>query len=94
QNVRSPLDGRYGRNSPPFLSEPDAYGNRMAFAVSWVGTPDVSGGIISRAQGLNAIEMLRTFSGRFDNTDVYRLMYLTLFGQGLASSVGQTAPSR
>lgn len=94
QNVRSPLDGRYGRNSPPFLSEPDAYGNRMAFAVSWVGTPDVSGGIISRAQGLNAIEMSRTFSGRFDNTDVYRLMYLTLFGRGLPSSVGQTAPSR
>lgn len=94
QNVRSPLDGRYGRNSPPFLSEPDAYGNRIAFAVSWVGTPDVSGGIISRAQGLNAIEMSRTFSGRFDNTDVYRLMYLTLFGRGLPSSVGQMAPPR
>lgn len=94
QNVRSPLNGRYGRNSPPFLSEPDAYGRQMAFAVSWVGTPDVSGGIISRAQGLNAAELRRTFRGRFDNTDVYRLMYLTLFGTALPSAVGQTAPDR
>ncbi|MCS6839376.1 MAG: alkaline phosphatase [Roseiflexus sp.] len=94
QNVLSPLDGRYGRNSPPFLSEPDAYGKRMAFAVSWGGTPDVSGGINSRAQGLNSAELRRTFRGRFDNTDVYRLMYLTLFGKVLPSSVGQTAPSR
>jgi len=94
QNVRSPLDGRYGRNSPPFLSEPDAYGRRMAFAVSWVGTPDVSGGILSRAQGLNAAELRRTFRGRFDNTDVYRLMYLSLFGTALPSSVGQEAPDR
>ncbi|MDW8212147.1 MAG: alkaline phosphatase, partial [Roseiflexaceae bacterium] len=94
QNVSSPLDGRYGRNSPPFLSEPDAYGKRMAFAVSWVGTPDVSGGILSRAQGLNSAELRRTFRGRFDNTDVYRLMYLTLFGTALPSAVGQTAPNR
>lgn len=94
QNVRSPLDGRYGRNSAPFLSEPDAYGKRMAFAVSWAGTPDVSGGILSRSQGLNSAELRRTFRGRFDNTDVYRLMYLTLFGTALSSSVGQTAPSQ
>ncbi len=66
----------------------------MAFAVSWIGTPDVSGGIVSRAQGLNAVELRRTFRGRFDNTDVYRLMYLTLFGTALPSSAGQTAPSR
>ncbi|MFQ3684768.1 alkaline phosphatase [Roseiflexus sp.] len=94
QNVNSPLDGRYGRNSPPFLGEPDAYGKQMAFAVSWVGTPDVSGGIVARAQGLNSAEMRRTFRGRFDNTDVYRLMYLTLFGGALPSSVGQSAPNR
>lgn len=31
------------------------------------------GSIVARAQGLNAIELRRTFSGRFDNSDVYRL---------------------
>ncbi|MCX7791072.1 MAG: hypothetical protein N2378_10575 [Chloroflexaceae bacterium] len=66
----------------------------MAFAVSWGGTPDVMGGIVARAQGLNAVELRRTFSGRFDNTDVYRLMYLSLFGRSLPSSVGKSAPSR
>ncbi|MCS6883397.1 MAG: alkaline phosphatase [Oscillochloridaceae bacterium] len=94
QNVAFPLDGRYGRGTAPFISEPNAYGQPMAFAVSWVGTPDVMGGIVARAQGLNARELRRTFSGRFDNTDVYRLMYLSLFGRALPSSVGQTAPSR
>jgi len=49
---------------------------------------------VSRAQGLNA-ELLRTeFSERFDNTDVYRHMYLTLFGKLLPSAVGNTAPQR
>jgi alkaline phosphatase len=94
QNVNSPLDGRYGRGTAPFLAEPDALGGQMAFAVSWVGTPDISGGIVSRAQGQNAEEFDRVFSGRFDNTDVYRMMYLTLFGRGLPDAVGQTAPSR
>ncbi|MCS6958974.1 MAG: alkaline phosphatase [Pseudanabaenaceae cyanobacterium SKYGB_i_bin29] len=94
RNVLSPLDGRYGRNSAPFLSEPDSFGKQLPFAVSWVGTPDISGGIIARAQGLNAEELHNTFRLRFDNTDVYRLMYLTLFGKGLPPGVGLTAPTR
>lgn len=94
QNVLSPLDGRYGRATAPFISEPDAAGLARPFAVSWVGTPDVAGGIISRAQGHNANELRRTFSGRFDNTDVYRLMYLTLFGRALPDGVGKEAPAR
>jgi alkaline phosphatase len=94
QNVAVSLDGRYGRGTAPFLSEPDAYGEQKAFAVSWVGTPDVTGGIVSRAQGHNAAALRHIFSGRFDNTDVYRMMYLTLFGEVLPSSVGQEAPAR
>jgi alkaline phosphatase len=66
----------------------------LPFAIAWTGTPDVSGGIISRAQGLNA-DMLRTeFSDRFDNTDVYRMMYATLFGEMLPESTGKQAPTR
>jgi alkaline phosphatase len=66
----------------------------MNFGVAWIGTPDIAGGIISRAQGLNA-DMLRTeFSTGFDSTDVYRLMYLTLFGEMLQDPTGLTAPDR
>jgi hypothetical protein len=30
----------------------------------------------------------------FDNTDVYRLMYQTLFGRELESAIGKRAPDR
>ncbi len=88
------LDGIEGRGTKPFRSAPDAYGNRLDFAIVWIGTPDVAGGILSRAQGLNA-ELLQTkFSGSFDNTDVYRLMYQTLFGRELESASGKRGPDR
>lgn len=93
-NLGFPLDGVEGQNTAPFLSAPDAFGNQLDFAVGWTGTNDVAGGIISRAAGLNA-EMLRTqFSAQFDSTDVYRLMYATLFGEMLPAAYGQTAPTR
>lgn len=73
------------------------------FAVAWPSVQDVAGAILSRAQGLNA-DLLNAprpfrhgeppFSARFDNTDVYRLMYPTLFGERLPSAVGRIAPSR
>jgi alkaline phosphatase len=94
ENMGFPLDGMMGRGTAPFVAEPDAFGTVMNFGVSWIGTPDVAGGIISRAQGLNA-DMLRTeFSTGFDSTDVYRLMYLTLFGEMLQDPTGLTAPDR
>lgn len=93
-NQGFPLDGIEGQNTAPFVSAPDAFGNSMDFAIGWVGTNDVAGGILSRAQGLNA-EMLRTeFSDRFDSTDVYRLLYVTLFGEMLPEAIGQAAPDR
>jgi len=76
---------------------------RLEFAVAWAAIPDTAGGIVSRAQGLNALLLnaplpLRRgeppFSVRFDNTDVYRMMYLTLFGERLPSGVGRIAPDR
>lgn len=93
-NQGFPLDGIEGQNTAPFISAPDAFGNTMDFAIGWVGTNDVAGAIISRAEGLNA-ELLRTeFRARFDSTDVYRLMYATLFGELLPASYGQPAPDR
>lgn len=93
-NLGFPLDGIEGQNTAPFIAAPDALGTAMDFAIGWVGTNDVAGGILSRGAGLNA-ELLRTeFGARFDNTDVYRLMYVTLFGELLPSSVGQPAPDR
>jgi alkaline phosphatase len=90
----NPLDGLTGRSTPPFIAEPDAYGQELPFAIAWAGSADVAGGILSRAQGLNA-ELLRSeFSGRFDNTDVYRMMYVTLFGELLPDAVGEMAPDR
>ncbi|GAB4531014.1 MAG: alkaline phosphatase [Anaerolineae bacterium] len=89
-----PLDGIEGQGTAPFISAPDAFGNTMDFAIGWPGTNDVAGGILSRAEGLNA-DLLRTeFGAQFDSTDVYRIQYVTLFGELLPASYGQLAPTR
>jgi alkaline phosphatase len=79
--VSNPLDGVEGRGTPLFLSAPDAFGKRMQFGIVWAGSPDFHGGILSRAAGLNAHTLNSFFYSRFDNIDVYRLMYATLFGR-------------
>lgn len=89
-----PLDGIEGRRTPPLRSAPDARGQALPFAVAWTGQSDVAGAILSRAQGLNAHHLRESFSGQFDNTDVYRLMYLTLFGTALPPAKGRLAPTR
>jgi alkaline phosphatase len=73
----APLDGRDGTGSLPFLAAPDQFGNRLPFGIAWTGFEDGAGGILARAEGANA-QALR--SGICDNSDIYRLMYLTLFG--------------
>lgn len=73
----APLDGRDGTGSLPFIAQPDQFGNRLPFGIAWTGSEDGAGGILARAEGVNA-EALRSAS--CDNTDIYRLMYLTLFG--------------
>lgn len=75
----------------------------LKFAIVWSSVQDVAGAILVRAQGHNA-KLLNSpyplrygeplLSARFDNTDVYRMMYLTLFGERLPSAVGKVAPSR
>lgn len=94
EDVPFPVDGLYGRFSQPFIAATDAYSQELPFAIAWIGTPDVAGGILSRAQGLNAELLRERFSDRFDNTDIYRMMYVTLFGELLPSAVGKMAPDR
>ncbi len=83
-NIADGLEGR-GQSGTSggtlmFLSEPDAFGQKMEFAINWAGSGDYTGGMISRASGLNAGLLNSVFSARFDNIDVYRMMYTTLFG--------------
>jgi alkaline phosphatase len=75
----APIDGIYGTSSPPFLSAPDQFGNRHPFAVLWSTKMDVFGSVVSKADGFNSHFM----NGKIDNTDIYRIIYLTLFGKWL-----------
>lgn len=70
-------DGKDGTESVPFMSAPDASGNRHPFSIIWATNHDVAGGVLARAQGINA-ELVH---GTIDNTDIYRIMYATLFGE-------------
>ncbi len=75
----APLDGRTGTASIPFVAEPDAEGRRLYFGIAWAAADDVMGGIVARAHGLNAEWLPRNV----DNTDIYRMLYATLFGEWL-----------
>lgn len=72
----APLDGMEGTGSRPFMSMPDRAGERWPFGIAWASLDDDLGGILARAHGLNA-GLLPT---SVDNTDIYRMMYATLFG--------------
>jgi glycerophosphoryl diester phosphodiesterase len=75
--IEVPLDGQTGNDTAPFVTgAPDANGDIFNFGLSFVGTPDFAGSIVSKAYGLNADRL----SSTVDNTDMYRLMYKTLFG--------------
>ncbi|MEO0936264.1 MAG: alkaline phosphatase, partial [Cyanobacteria bacterium J06641_2] len=78
--VRVPLDGQNGADTEPFVSaaatNPSAEGTTYEFGVSYAGTPDFAGNIVTKAHGMNADQLPATA----DNTDMYRLMYETLFG--------------
>lgn len=85
----APLDGAEGTGTLPFIAQPDQFGKRMPFGIAWSGTEDGAGGIIVRAAGINA-EALS--SGSCDNTDIYRLMYMTLFGRDPSSAKTHCKP--
>jgi alkaline phosphatase len=75
----APIDGIEGTGSAPFLAKPDRQGQVFPFAVSWGTKADDAGGVLAKAVGLRA-ELVR---GRFDSTDVYRLLYRVLLGKDL-----------
>jgi len=70
------LDGRNGTETPPFMSMPDQFGERWPFGIAWASFDDNLGGIVAKAHGLNS----HLLPLNVDNTDIYRLMYATLFG--------------
>ncbi|MEO1089774.1 MAG: alkaline phosphatase [Pseudomonadota bacterium] len=73
------LHGQQGVHGDVFMSAKDAQGVEHPFGIAWVGTNDVAGGILVRAAGLNADRV----TPLMDNTDVYKLMHVTLFGSDL-----------
>jgi alkaline phosphatase len=75
----APQDGINGTGTLPFLTGQDQNGNRFPFAVAWSTSDDVYGSVVAKAEGLNAELM----NGKIDNTDIYRIMYTTLFGKFL-----------
>lgn len=75
----SPIDGQTGTATLPFISAPDKNGSMFPFGLAWSTFGDVTGSVIARAHGLNSERM----KGKVDNTFIYRLMYLTLFGKWL-----------
>jgi len=72
----APLDGIEGTGTKPFLTKEDKFGNQFQFAVAWSTYDDVFGSVVAKAEGLNA-ELIK---GKIDNTEIYRIMYATLFG--------------
>jgi alkaline phosphatase len=70
------LDGREGTATPPFMSRPDQFGRSWPFGIAWASFDDNLGGIVAKAHGLNA----GLLPSNVDNTDIYRMMYATLFG--------------
>lgn len=72
----APIDGREGTRTQPFISKPDKNGVIFPFGITWSSYSDVTGALIAKAHGLNA-ELVK---GKIDNTDIYRIMYKTLFG--------------
>lgn len=75
----APLDGIAGSGTLPFISVPDKNGVSFPFGIAWSTNLDASGSVVARAEGLNSERM----KGKIDNTDIYRIMYLTLFGKWL-----------
>jgi glycerophosphoryl diester phosphodiesterase len=84
-----PLDGQNGVGTTPYISAPDANGDRFNFAIGWAGLPDFSGSIVSKAHGLNADKLPATL----DNTKIYELMYETLFDTQLEARNPDPTPA-
>ncbi|WP_404786991.1 alkaline phosphatase [Altericista sp. CCNU0014] len=80
---QSVLDGVNGSTGTPdapwkpFAAQDSIDGPMGNFGVAWVGTPDFPGSIVAKTYGMNADKLPSTL----DNTQIYDLMYETLFGE-------------
>jgi glycerophosphoryl diester phosphodiesterase len=89
---RAVLDGVNGSTGTPeapwrpFTSANSFDGPMGNFGVVWAGTPDFPGSIVSKAYGMNAEQLPSTL----DNTEIYQLMYRTMFGIEPGTSVELT----
>ena len=75
----SAIDGVAGTGSAPFMAQPDRQGNMYPFAIGWASAFDLGSGVIARAAGLHA-DQLMPVTG-VDNTDIYRMLYYVLFDE-------------
>ncbi len=73
----APYDGINGKETAAWNSKPDQFGNNLPFAFTWATHGDAYGAVIAKGHGLNS-EMV---TGLLDNTDIYKIMYKTLFGK-------------
>ncbi|MEO0453320.1 MAG: alkaline phosphatase [Verrucomicrobiota bacterium] len=73
------VDGIAGTGTAPFTSAPDHAGNQFQFGIAWPTHADLPGGVIAKAAGMNAEKL----PANVDNTYLFRLVYLTLFGEEL-----------
>ncbi|WP_414621489.1 alkaline phosphatase [Calothrix sp. CCY 0018] len=82
RDINNFLDGQKGSTASaenPWEAFPamDSIDGPMGnFGVAWVGTPDFPGSIVAKTYGMNADKL----SSTVDNTEIYDVMYETLFG--------------
>jgi alkaline phosphatase len=72
------LDGQEGTGTRPFLSQPDALGQRHPFGIAWPYRHDMPTGCVTRAHGYRS-ELL---GSGVDNTDLFTIMHTVLFTPG------------
>jgi len=75
----NPVDGVDGTGTAAFLSGPDREGRRFWFGITFSSGGDLVGGIVVRTDGLNRERLPLNL----DNTELYDVMYETLFGREL-----------
>ncbi|PKL88927.1 MAG: alkaline phosphatase [Ignavibacteriae bacterium HGW-Ignavibacteriae-2] len=73
----APVDGSEGTKSRPFFSKEDQFGRKLPFHVAWSTLNDTYGSVVVKAIGVNSY----LSNGLIDNTDIYRIMYASLFGK-------------
>lgn len=71
------LDGLSGEGGVPFISWPDAFGNRHPFGIAWATAGDFQGSMVARAHGYRS-DLLGT---DIDNSGLFGIFQQVLFGR-------------